>query len=99
MGDLQETTELRYCLKRSALKSYCINVSTNTEHRGEFWKKFHCLLPSKDRGNGHIQLIEDGRLITDSTDVANLLNDYFIHAEPGPTHMSNSRPEEFKDSF
>ena len=83
-------------LKRSSLKSYCINVSTNSEHPGEFWKKFHCLLPSKDRGNSHIQLIEDGRLITDSTDVANLLNDYFIHAVPRPTHMSNLQPEEFK---
>lgn len=50
-------------LKRSALKSYCINVSTNTEHPGEFWKKLHCLLPSKDRCNGRIQLIENGRLI------------------------------------
>ena len=83
-------------LKRSSLKSYCINVSTNSEHPGEFWKKFHCLLPSKDRGNSHIQLIEDGRLITDSIDVANLLNDYFIHAVPRPTHMSNLQPEEFK---
>ena len=73
-------------LKRSALKSYCINVSTNSEHPGEFWKKFHCLLPSKHRGNGHIQVIEDGCLITDSIDVANLLNDYFIHAVPRPTH-------------
>ena len=86
-------------LKRSALKSYCINVSTTTEDPGEFWKKFHCLLPSKDRGNGHIELIEDGRLITDSTGVANLLKDYFIHAEPRPTNMSTLRPEEFKDPF
>ena len=83
-------------LKRSSLKSYCINVSTNSEHPGEFWKKFHCLLPSKDRGNSHIQLIEDRRLITDSIDVGNLLNDYFIDAVPRPTHMSNLQPEEFK---
>ena len=86
----------RTFLKRSSLKSYYINVSTNSEHPGEFWKKFHCLLPSKDRGNSHIQLIEDGRLITDSIDVANLLNDYFIHAVPRPTHMSNLQPEECK---
>ena len=46
---------------------------SNSEYPGEFWKKFHCLLPRKDRGNSHIQLIEDGRLITDSIDVANLL--------------------------
>ena len=74
-------------LKLSVLKSYCINVSTNSEHPGEFWKKFHCLLPSKDRGNTHIQLVKDGRLITDSIDVANLLNDYYIHAVF--TDMSN----------
>ena len=83
-------------LKRSSLKSYCVNVSKNSEHPGEFWKKFHCLLPRKDRGNSHIQLIEDGRLITDSIDVTDLLNNYFIHAVPRPTHMSNLQPEEFK---
>ena len=81
-------------LKRSALKSYCINVSTNTEHPGEFWKKFHCLLPSKEKGNTPVQLIEDGRLVTDSIGVANLLNDYFIHAVP--THVPNLQPEFFK---
>lgn len=48
----------------------------------------------KDRGNTHIQLIEDGRLITDSIDVANLLNNYFIHAVP--THMPNLQPEALK---
>ena len=81
-------------LKRSALKSYCINVSTNSGHPREFWKKFHCLLPSKDRGNTHIQLVEDGCHITDSIAEANLLNDYFIHVVP--THMSNLQPEAFK---
>ena len=84
-------------LKRSSLKSYCINVSTNSEHPGEFWKKFHCLLPSKDRGNSHVQLIKDGRLITDSADIANLLDYYFFNAVPRPaSHMPNLQPEEFK---
>ena len=83
-------------LKRSSLKSCCINVSTNSEHPGEFWKKFHCLLPSKDRGNSHVQLIEDGRLITDSTDIANLLNDYFINAVPRP---DGSWPTDWKTSI
>ena len=50
----------------------------------------------QSRGNSYIQLIEDGRLINDSIDVASLLNDYFIHAVPRPTHMSTLQPEDFK---
>ena len=65
-------------LKRSALRSYCINVFTNSQHPGKFWKKFHCLLSSRDRGNSQVQLIEDGHLITNGIDVANLLNDNLI---------------------
>ena len=63
---------------------------------GNFGRNF-IVYSSKDRGNSHVQLIEDGRLITDSTDIANLLNDYFINAVPRPaSHMPNLQPEDFK---
>ena len=79
-------------LKRPALKSYCTDVSANSGHPGEFWKKFQCLLPRRDKQSSHIQLNEGCRLIPDSVDVTNLLNDYFIHA----TDMPDLHQEAFK---
>ena len=38
--------------------------------------------------------LKTGATLSDSIDVANLFNDYFIHAVP--THMSNLQPEAFK---
>ena len=59
------------------MKSYFIRTSTECAHPGEFWKKFKPLLPSKCAPQQNIQLLEDGRLITDNIEVANVFNKYF----------------------
>ena len=64
-------------LKRKSMKSYFIHASTDCSHPGEFWKKFKPLLPSKCAPPQNIQLLEEGRLITNNTEVANVFNKYF----------------------
>lgn len=64
-------------LKCKSMKSYFIHASTKCAHPGEFWKKLKPLLPSKSAPQQNIQLLEEGRLITDNTKVANVFNKYF----------------------
>lgn len=48
-------------------------------HPGEFWKKLKPLLPSKSTQQQHIKLLEEGQLITDNMEIANIFNKHFIH--------------------
>ena len=48
-------------------------------HPGEFWKKLKPLLPSKSTQQQHIKLLEEGQLITDNMEIANIFNKPFIH--------------------
>lgn len=64
-------------LKRKSMKSYCIQASAECTHPGEFWKKFKPLLPSKCVQHQAIQLLEEGRLVTNNMEVANIFNNYF----------------------
>ena len=59
------------------MKSYFIQASTKCAHPGEFWKKFKPLLPCKCAHQQNIQLLEEGRLITDNIEVANIFNKHF----------------------
>ena len=59
------------------MKSYFIQASAECTHPGEFWKKFKPLLPSKGTRQ-HIQLLEEGRLISDNREIANIFNKHFI---------------------
>ena len=42
-------------LKRSALKTYCLNGSTNSKHPRKFWKKFNCMLRNQTKNISEIQ--------------------------------------------
>ena len=64
-------------LKRKGLKAFCLEASTNTKHRGEFWNKLRSLLPSKGKKQSRILLIDNERVITDSLSVAETFNNYF----------------------
>ena len=66
-------------LKRNSMKSYFIQASAECTHPGEFWKKFKPLLPSKSTQQQQIQLMEEGRLITDNVEIANIFNKHFTH--------------------
>ena len=59
------------------MKSYFIQASAECAHPSEFWKKFKPLLPSKSTQQQHIQLLEEGRLITDNVEIANIFNKHF----------------------
>ena len=60
------------------MRSYFIQASAECTHPGEFWKKFKPLLPSKSTQQQQIQLLEEGRLITDNVEIANIFNKHFI---------------------
>ena len=64
-------------LKRKGLKAFCMEASSNTKHHGEFWNKLRPLLPSKEKKQSKIILIENERVITDSLMVAEMFNNYF----------------------
>ena len=66
-------------LKRNSMKSYFVQASAECTHPGEFWKKFKPLLPSKSTQQQQIQLMEEGRLITDNVEIANIFNKHFTH--------------------
>ena len=59
------------------MKSYFIQASAECAHPSEFWKKFKPLLPFKSTQQQHIQLLEEGRLITDNVEIANIFNKHF----------------------
>ena len=60
------------------MKSYFIQASAECAHLGEFWKKFKPLLPTKSTQQQHIQVLEEGRLVTDNMKIANIFNIHFI---------------------
>ena len=61
------------------MKSYFIQASAECTHSGEFWKNIKPLLPSKSTQQQQIQLLEEGQLITDNVEIANIFNKHFIH--------------------
>ena len=65
-------------LQRKFMKSYFTQASAECAHPGEFWKKFKPLLPSKTTQQQHIQLLEEGRSITNNMEIANIFNKHFI---------------------
>ena len=64
-------------LKRNSMKAFCIDTSNSSKHHGEFWSKMKPLLPNKGKKQSKIILVEDVRVVTDSSDVAEIFNEYF----------------------
>ena len=60
------------------MKSYFIPASAKCAHPDEFWKNFKPLLPSKSTQQQHVQLLEEGRSITDNMEITNIFNKHFI---------------------
>ena len=65
-------------LKRKGIKEFCNNAISNAKHAGEFWKKMKPLLPnsSQSKLNGII-LVEDGKILTEPSEVVEVFNNYF----------------------
>ncbi|PFX30129.1 hypothetical protein AWC38_SpisGene5115 [Stylophora pistillata] len=64
-------------LKRKGFKAFCMEASSNTKYLCEFWNKLRPLLPSKEKRQSKISLIENESVITDSLIVAEMFNNYF----------------------
>ena len=66
-------------LRRKAIKAYFLNKS-ETEKPNQFWNTYRPFLQSKkSRQANDILLEENGALIKDKTEIANIFNSYFIH--------------------
>ena len=68
-------------LKRKSLKSYFdkkCSKDAMCQNPGEFWKTVKPFLGEPHRGTSEINLCENGEVITDSSEVCNILNDYYI---------------------
>ena len=65
-------------LKRKGIKEFCNNAISNAKHAGEFWKKMKPLLPnsSQSKLNGII-LVEDGKILTEPSEVVEVFNNCF----------------------
>ena len=64
-------------LKRKGVKTFCHNASNTAKHPGEFWKKMQPLLPNSDHHKqDNIILVENDRVITEPSRVAEVFNDY-----------------------
>ena len=80
------------------MKIFCMDASINSKHHGEFWSKMKPLLPSKDRKQSKIIMLEDKSLVTDTLTVANSFNNYFSEAcEVAVTEGMDKTTDDFVD--
>ena len=66
-------------LRRKAIKQHFARKTADTEHPREFWSTFCPFLHTKSKQANDIILKENDRIISDKKEIANLLNDYFVH--------------------
>ena len=66
-------------LRRKAIKQHFVRKTADTEHPPEFWSTFRPFLHTKSKQANDIILKENDRIISDKKEIANLLNDYFVH--------------------
>ena len=75
-------------LRRKAIKAYFLNKS-ETEKSNDFWNTYRPFLQSKkSRQANDILLEENGGLIKDETEIANIFNSYFIHIADAATEIN-----------
>ena len=80
-------------LKRKGIKEFCNNAISNAKHAGEFWKKMKPLLPnsSQSKLNGII-LVEDGKILTEPSEVVEVFNNYFASVAESETCSGTTTP-------
>ena len=83
-------------LKRKGIKDFCSNATSNAKHPGEFWKKMKPLLPNSSLPKQNsVTLVEDGKVLTEPSEVVEVLNNYFASAALPEAHRGSV--ESFND--
>ena len=72
--------------RRKAIKQHFARKTADTENPREFWSTFRPFLHTISKQAIDIILKENDRIISDKKEIANLLNDYFVH-------IADSMPE------
>ena len=67
-------------LKRNAIKTYFNNKCNNqTSNNKQFWDTVKPFLTNKSNRTNQISLLENDKVISDTNEVCNILNNYFIN--------------------
>ena len=83
-------------LKRKGIKKFSSNATSNAKHPGEFWQKMKPLLPNSSLSKQNsVTLVEDGKVLTDPSEVVEVFNNYFASVAVHETHRG--RVENFSD--
>ena len=61
------------------MKQHFARKTADTENPREFWSTFRPFLHTKSKQANDTVLKENNRIISDKKEIANLLNDYFVH--------------------
>ena len=76
-------------------ETFCVDASVNTKHHGEFWSKMKPLLPSKNKKQSKIVLLQNDHVITDPMTVAEKFNEHFC--EVAGSDGDRLKVDDFKD--
>ena len=65
-------------LKRKSIKEFCSNATSNAKHPGELWQKMKPLLPNSSLSKQKsVKLVQDGKVLTEPSEVVEVFNSYF----------------------
>ena len=77
-------------LKRKSIKEFCSNATSNAKHPGEFWQKMKPLLPNSSLSKRNsLTLVEDGKVLTEPSEVVEVFNNYFASVAVPETHRGS----------
>ena len=79
-------------------RNTCTSLRQKTikQHPQEFWSTFRPFLHTKSKQANDIILKENDRIISDKKEIANLLNDYFVHIADS---MPEIRVEDYGEDY
>ena len=83
-------------LRWKAIKQHFAKKTADTENPHEFWSTFRLSLHTKSKLANDIILKENDRIISEKKEIANLLNDYFVHIADS---MPGIRVEDYGDDY
>ena len=90
-------------LKREAIKTYFNNRCNNqTSNSKQFWDTVKPFLTNKSNHTNQISLLENDKVISDTNEICNVLNDYFINIAnniPVPLDINNLTTQGVIDTY
>ena len=83
-------------LKRKGIREFCSNATSNAKHPGKFWQKMKPLLPNSSLSKQNsVTLVEDGKVLTEPSEVVEVFNGYFASVAVAEIHLGSV--ENFSD--